>query len=148
MATLTLSIHAEGREDLIDGLEEILTALGYTLDTDTDEDAKDDTPAAPADGGRVNGWDQKRMDKYLTWLTEDALTALVFIAENAPNVAIDDVINHLGLSDGRELGGRMSSLGHALRQMPRGLTSPVQRHYTRYEIDERIAAMVIAANNA
>ncbi len=147
MATLTLSIHADGREDLIEGLEDVLAALGYTVDTDSEDQSDDEAPATTGASDRVNGWDQKRMDKYLTWLTDDALKALVFIAENAPNVAVDEVITYLGLTDGRELGGRMSSLGHALRQMPKGLSSPVQRHYTRYEIDERIAAMVIAANN-
>ena len=57
-----------------------------------------------------------------------------------------DVLVQLVLTDGKALGGRMSSLGHAIRQMPRCVSLPVVREGDYYEMDPRIAARILTSD--
>jgi hypothetical protein len=144
MAQITLSIVADDESDL----SETLVRLALSMMSESG----DDLPAAaaePTDTARIHGFDQKRMNKYLGMLTDDAAIAVRFIAERTADgrrTSVGDVLEHLNLTDGKALGGRMSSLGHALRSMPRGVSLPVVREGDWYEMDGRIATLVLASD--
>jgi hypothetical protein len=76
-------------------------------------------------------------------ITDDARKALLFIAENGPQVSLDAVQEHLGM-DGTRLGGVMASFGFAEKS---GLPRPFRKDGTRrlYIIEPEVAASVIAA---
>lgn len=96
-------------------------------------------------GAAPGGWTAKRADKFVRFLTTDARKAVRYMAAHAPEVEVTDVIEHLGLESGLALGGRMSSVGHAMRRMPKGMDWPIERQYGTYYIDEQVAKLLTEA---
>lgn len=76
-------------------------------------------------------------------ITDDARRALRYIAENGPQVPLDDVQAQLGM-DGIHLGGVMASFGFAEKA---GIPRPFRKDGTRrlYMIEPATAAAALAA---
>lgn len=89
-------------------------------------------------------WTAARLTDLITRVSPRAREALVFIAEHAPEVPFDEVLQHLGL-DGRGTAAVMKSVGTALKVM--GAPPVLDRDYQRrvYLIDPELARAVIRA---
>ncbi|WP_433318650.1 hypothetical protein [Micromonospora chersina] len=143
-AEFTVTVRAESEEELGEALMSLAAKLGSEAPAGL-EDLTDPTEASSAANVPVMGWTPKRARKFVGLITEDCRAALRFISENAPEVQVAAVIQHLGLSDGYQLGGRMSSIGHALNAMPKGIALPVARKQGIYYIDEKVAKLLLDA---
>ena len=100
-------------------------------------------------------WNRKRIRKLLSYITEDAEEALAYIARHAPAVDIDQVFEHMGNHteipnfNGKHMGGRMSSVGFAMKRIP-GITADIvdtDYRYRKYRMDKGIAKVLLEELN-
>jgi hypothetical protein len=96
------------------------------------------------------GWNRDRLRAFAHSLAPDAAEAVRFIAAHAPAVSVDKTVEHMGkhlnIEDfsGRQMGGRMASIGYAWKSV-RGAKAPPLERDTRnrvYRIDRDVAAML------
>lgn len=96
--------------------------------------------AAPAPGG----WTLSKMRRYATALQPNAQRILRVVAENAPEISVDDTRAEVGLED-YEYAGTMSSFGFAARKT-RGVQSrPFDKVKRVYQINTEIAKLALSA---
>jgi hypothetical protein len=88
-------------------------------------------------------WTERELEEFWRWLTADAQEVLAEIAKRPEGHPFQEVGRALSL-DMSIIGGRLSSLGHALRRPEfEGKTNPLVRDWARsqYRIDPWIAAI-------
>jgi len=122
-----------------------------------DEDTKEvsDNPAMVKNGASnllPGGWNEKKLRKWVSYLTANAQAVSLFVAQSAPEVSFEAVAahlgDHMGLTepvDGKLLGGTMSSGGHALKHIAGVKSQPFDRDWSRglYVIDARVAKILV-----
>lgn len=143
-------------DEFEDAVRALYSAYGQSYDDENLEevDWEEEPPAeAPANAQVLpGGWTYKRLKRWTDYLQPGASEIVRYVAANAPEIDFDDVAIHyakyLGVKgpvSGRVVGGAMSSGGHALRQVGKGVKSqPIDRDWARrrYVIDERIAGIL------
>lgn len=141
-------------DEFDDAVRAVHAAYGYTYEDEESEDNEDGAAGNPSNGSAIlpGGWTEKKLRKWAKFLTEDAQEVIRYIAANAPEVHWDDAAAHLGAAkglsgpvSGAELGGTMSSGGHARKRLRGAPTSqPLDRDHSEriYVIDERVAAIL------
>ena len=139
--------------------------MKVTIDTDTDtlDGAVATIHAAfgVANGHKVGnggddafypgGWTKPRLQKFADYLAPDAAEAVRYIAEHAPAVSIDDVIEYMGIYteiedfNGKHMGGRMASVGFAIKNIHGVKSAPYDTDFKarQYVMDERIAETLL-----
>lgn len=130
-------------------------AFGVSFDTKnppTDDGEEVEIEEVAEDDDYFPGkWNRKRIRKLLSFIQDDAAEALYFIADHAPAVDIDDVFEHMaehtGIENfnGKHMGGRMSSVGFAMKRIP-GITADIvdtDYHYRKYRMDKGIAKVIL-----
>ncbi len=108
-----------------------------------DEDTKEvsDNPAMVKNGASnllPGGWNEKKLRKWVSYLTANAQAVSLFVAQSAPEVSFEAVA-------GKLLGGTMSSGGHALKHIAGVKSQPFDRDWSRglYVIDARVAKILV-----
>jgi hypothetical protein len=144
-------------DDFDTALAAVYSAYGQVhFDETAGEDDESETPAKKAGSSTMlpGGWNEKRLRKWASHLTENAQVVSLFVAQNAPEVSFEAAARHLGEymglsgpADGKVLGGSMSSGGHALNKIAGVTSQPFDRDWSRglYVIDERVAKVLIDA---
>jgi len=95
---------------------------------------------------RTSAWwmDTSKMRRYATALQPNAQRILRIVAENAPEISVDDTRAEVGLED-YEYAGTMSSFGFAARKT-RGVQSrPFDKVKRVYQINTEIAKLALSA---
>lgn len=99
----------------------------------------DDTPPEAPDG-----WTAAKMLRYVRHLAPTGLLAFRAMAESAPEADAADVQAATGLY-GMEFAGAMSTFGHAKRNTRGVRYLPFRRHGGIYHMDDKVAALALAA---
>lgn len=125
---LKVTVEMVGPPDEVAGHLRLL-AGGLTEQTGTS------TPVEP-------GYSAELVEELVERITDDARKALLFIAQNGPQVSMNAVQEHLGM-DGIRLGGVMASFGFAEKA---GIPRPFRKDGNRrlYLIEPAVAATVTA----
>lgn len=110
-------------------------------------DPEDDPEAAEVPTGTAlsaNGWTASKMRRYIKALKPTARAVLRVIAENAPEVSIEDVQAAAGLQT-YQYAGSMSSFGFAARNTHGVKEKPFEKIGKAYHMNEAVAEIAITA---
>lgn len=125
------------------------------IDEVEEVDFEDEGDGSAAEDYFPGKWNRKRIRKLVNYIQDDAAEALGYIAEHAPSVDIEEVFAHMaeytGIPDfnGKHMGGRMSSVGFAMKRIP-GITGDIvdtDYRYRKYRMDKGIAKVLIEELN-
>jgi hypothetical protein len=139
-----------------DSIAALRAAFGVAVEEYEDEEewVDDEETEAEGDDDYLPGkWTQRKLRRFVREITDDSAVAVRFMAEHAPSVPIDDVLEfmgeHTGIKDfsGKHMGGRMSSVGFSQNGMP-GVTSKIydtDYKNRNYRMNKEIAEALIEA---
>lgn len=117
MARITITIEGDAKE-LEGALQRLLVA-------------NEDSPEAPPRAAAAAGWAPEELAVYWGAIRDDARDIVAELAKRPEGYAFDDLQAILGLG-AQNIGGRLSSVGHALRKFP-GKPGLLERDYRQRE---------------
>lgn len=136
----------------VDMGEEVALAVAYAFGYETVEDLVTGTPAEeedlddspPATATTPYGWSKPKMRRYATALKPTARKVLRAIAENAPEVSLEDTQAAAGL-EAYQYAGSMSSFGFAARNTKGVKEKPFTKVGKTYQMDPSVAQLALGA---
>jgi hypothetical protein len=145
--SVTLTITPAEGEDVSDLLRDLATRLdGFGSPPASPETAEPPNRRRdPRRSSVADGWTVDYAVSYLGRLAPSARKGLRYIAQHAPQMPFEDVIEATGAASGYALGGMMSSLGSNMKHLPEGLPLPAVSRGDYYFMDQEVAAVFRAA---
>lgn len=145
--TITFSPDVDSAHDVLLGisqmygyasLEELLEQEPEVYEPEVQEEPVRAASTAPG------GWTMPKMRRYTQALKPNAQRILRVIAENAPEISVDDTQVGVGL-EAYEYAGTMSSFGFAARNTYGVRDRPFAKSRRIYQINPEIAKLALAA---
>jgi hypothetical protein len=144
--------HSITFDTAVDAAEEVALAVAYAFGyetvedlitaTPTEEEDVDETP--PATAATLSGWSRPKMRRYVSALKPTARKILRAIAENAPEVSLEDTQAAAGL-EAYQYAGSMSSFGFAVRNTKGVREKPFTKVDKTYQMDTAVAQIALSA---
>jgi hypothetical protein len=146
-ATVSLTITPTDGEHVSDLLRDLAARLdGFGTATVTPETPGPTNPRRdPRRFSVAQGWTVEYAVSYLRRLAPSARKGLRYIAQHAPQLPFEAVIEETGAASGYALGGMMSSLGSNMKHVPEGLPLPAVSRGEYYFMDQEVAAVFRSA---
>lgn len=145
--TVTFSPDEDNPHDVLLGVSAVYgyASIQDLLDQEPEVDEQlSPEPARSAPSSAPGGWTVSKMRRYAVALQPNAQRILRVIAENAPEITVEDTQTEIGLED-YQYAGTMSSFGFAARKT-RGVQSrPFDKVKHTYQINSEIAKLALAA---
>ena len=145
--TVSLTITPTDGEDVSALLRDLAARLdGFGTPTATPQTPGPPNPRRdPRRFSVAEGWTVEYAVSYLGRLAPSARKGLRYIAEHAPQMPFEAVIEETGAASGYALGGMMSSLGSNMKHVPEGLPLPAVSRGEHYFMDQEVAAVFRSA---
>jgi hypothetical protein len=145
--SVSLTITPTDGEDVSDFLRDLAARLdGFRTSTASAETPGPSNPRRdPRRSTVAEGWTVEYAVSYLGRLAPSARKGLRYIAQHAPQMPFEAVIEATGAASGYALGGMMSSLGSNMKHVPEGLPLPAVSRGEYYFIDHEVAAVFRSA---
>jgi len=135
MARITITI--EGDEQELEGALQRLLSVAHGQDGTSPAEPVAETTEEPAPG-----WAPEELAAYWDAIRDDARGIVAEVAKRPEGYPFDDLQAALGMGP-QNIGGRLSSVGHARRRFP-GKPQLVERDYRlrQYRMDPAVAEAV------
>jgi len=139
MARITITI--EGDEQELAGALQRLLVVGQDGAAGQGGNGAPAAAAAAAPAPAA-GWSPEELAAYLSMVKEDARRIVTEVAKRPEGYPFDDLQEVLGMG-AQNIGGRLSSVGHALRRFP-GKPGLIERDYRQraYRMDPEVAKTI------
>jgi hypothetical protein len=101
--------------------------------------------------GNQDFWTYDRLAIFAKGLADAAAEAVRYISANAPQVSLDDTMEHVGKHlgevnfSGQQMGGRMASVGFSVKLVPGAMEPPFETDYKYrvYRMDLDVASALL-----